>query len=216
VNKKPLFFGAVAVSLAVFFGAAMLFNASRSGGGGAVSDVTMATLDRAHAASLGEPEAPVVIAEFLDPACETCAVFYPMVKELMAANPGRIRLVLRWAPFHQGAPDVVALLEAARKQGQFWPALERLLSTQSQWAINHRADVNLAWRQLAGLELDLERIQADMASAEVQQILQQDMADAQTMGVQATPEYFVNGRPMPSFGWEQLVGLVYEELARTS
>jgi protein-disulfide isomerase len=213
VNKKPLFFGAVAVSLAVFFGAAMLFNASRSGSGGAVSDATMATLDRAHAPSLGEPDAPVVIAEFLDPACETCAVFYPMVKELMAANPGRIRLVLRWAPLHQGAPDVVALLEAARMQGQFWPALERLLSTQSQWAINHRADVNLAWRQLAGLELDLERIQADMASAEVQQILQQDMADAQTMGVQATPEYFVNGRPMPSFGWEQLVGLVYEELA---
>ena len=52
MNKKPLFFGAVAVSLAVFFGAAMLFNASRSGGGGAVSDVTIATLDRAHAASL--------------------------------------------------------------------------------------------------------------------------------------------------------------------
>jgi protein-disulfide isomerase len=216
VNKKPLFFGALAVALAIFVGAAMLFNASRSGGGGAVSDDTMATLDRAHAASLGEPEAPVVIAEFLDPACETCAVFYPMVKELMAANPGRIRLVLRWAPFHQGAPDVVALLEAARKQGQFWPAMERLLGTQSQWAINHRADVNLAWRQLGGLNLDLERIQADMASAEVQQILQQDMADAQTMGVQATPEYFVNGRPMPSFGWEQLVGLVYEELARTS
>jgi protein-disulfide isomerase len=213
LNKKPLFLGALAVALVIFVGAAMIFNASRSGGGGAVSDATMATLDRAHAPSLGESDAPVVIAEFLDPACETCAIFYPMVKELMAANPGRIRLVLRWAPFHQGATDVVALLEAARMQGQFWPALERLLSTQSQWAINHRADVNRAWSQLRGLELDLERIQADMASAEVQQILRQDMADAQTMGVQATPEYFVNGRPMPSFGWEQLVGLVYEELA---
>ncbi|UCC24517.1 MAG: thioredoxin domain-containing protein [Gemmatimonadales bacterium] len=215
MNKQLLFVGAVGVSLLVFFGATMLFNASQAGGGGAVSDGTLATLDRAHAPSLGEPDAPVVIAEFLDPACETCAIFYPMVKELMAANPGRIRLVLRWAPFHQGATDVVALLEAARMQGQFWPAMERLLGTQSQWAINHRADVNLAWRQLGGLNLDLERIQADMASPEVQQILQQDMADAQTMGVQATPEYFVNGRPMPSFGWEQLVGLVYEELAAT-
>ncbi len=215
MNKQLLFVGAVGVSLLVFFGATMLFNASQAGGGGAVSDGTLATLDRAHAPSLGEPDAPVVIAEFLDPACETCAIFYPMVKELMAANPGRIRLVLRWAPFHQGATDVVALLEAARMQGQFWPAMERLLGTQSQWAINHRADVNLAWRQLGGLNLDLERIQADMASPEVQQILQQDMADAQTMGVQATPEYFVNGRPMPSFGWEQLVGLVYEELATT-
>ena len=211
MNKKLLVFGAVGVGLALFLGAAALYNSSRAGGGPAASGA-MATLDRPHAPSLGEADAPVVIAEFLDPACETCAIFYPGVKELMAANPGRIRLVLRWAPFHQGATDVVALLEAARLQGQFWPALERLLGTQSQWAINHVADVNLAWRQLSGLGLDLERIREDMASPQVQEILRQDMADAQTMGVQATPEYFVNGRPMPSFGWEQLVGLVYEEL----
>jgi protein-disulfide isomerase len=215
VNKKLVFLGTFVVSLAVFSGAAMLYRASQSADGGAASSATLATLDRAHAPSLGEADAPVVIAEFLDPACETCAVFYPAVKELMAANPGRIRLVLRWAPFHQGAPDVVALLEAARLQGQFWPALERLLSTQSSWAINHTADVNLAWQQLAGLGLDRERILADMSSPAVQQILQQDMADAQTMGVQATPEYFVNGRPMPSFGWEQLMELVYQELAQT-
>jgi protein-disulfide isomerase len=214
VNKRPLFFGAFALFLAVFLGATMLFNASRSGSGGPASGAALATLDRSHAPSVGEPDAPVVIVEFLDPACETCAVFYPGVKELMAANPGRIRLVLRWAPFHQGAPDVVALLEAARRQGQFWPALERLLGTQGQWAINHAADVNLAWQQLAGLGLDRDRILADMSSAEVQGIIRQDMADAQAMAVQATPEYFVNGRPLPSFGWEQLVGLVYEELAR--
>lgn len=214
MNKKVAFLGAFVVSLTVFAGAAMFYRSSQSAGEGPASGATLATLDRAHAPSLGEPGAPVVIAEFLDPACETCAVFYPAVKELMAANPGRIRLVLRWAPFHQGAGDVVALLEAARLQGQFWPALERLLSTQSQWAINHTADVNLAWQQLAGLGLDRERILADMSSPEVQQILQQDMADAQAMGVQATPEYFVNGRPMPSFGWEQLVELVYQELAQ--
>ena len=175
----------------------------------------MATLDRAHAASLGEADAPVVIVEFLDPACETCAVFYPAVKDMMAANPGRIRLVLRWAPFHNGAPDVVALLEAARIQGQFFPALERLLGTQSQWAINHTADVNLAWQQLGGLGLDRDRILADMSSAEVQQLIQQDIADATANNVQATPEYFVNGRPLPTWGWEQLVALVDEELART-
>jgi protein-disulfide isomerase len=191
----------------------MLFNGSKSGG--PVSDATLVTLDRPHAASLGEADAPVVIVEFLDPACETCAVFYPAVKDMMAANPGRIRLVLRWAPFHNGAPDVVALLEAARKQGQFFPALERLLGTQSQWAINHTADVNLAWQQLGGLGLDRDRILADMASPEVQQLIQQDVADATANNVQATPEYFVNGRPLPTWGWEQLVALVDEELART-
>jgi protein-disulfide isomerase len=213
VNQKSLFIGAVVAMVVAFAGATVVFNSSRSSG--PVSSAAMATLDRAHAASLGEPDAPVVIVEFLDPACETCAVFYPAVKDMMASNPGRIRLVLRWAPFHNGAPDVVALLEAARKQGQFFPALERLLATQSQWAINHTADVNLAWQQLGGLGLDRDRILADMASPEVQQLIEQDVADAAANNVQATPEYFVNGRPLPTWGWEQLVALVDEELART-
>ncbi len=211
MSQKSLFVGAVVAFVVIFMGAALAFNASRRGA--AVSAETLATLDRAHAASVGPADAPVVIAEFLDPACETCATFYPAVKDMMAANPGQIRLVLRWAPFHEGSRDVVALLEAARKQDEFWPALETLLASQRVWAANHTADVNVAWQQLGGLDLDLEQIQTDMAAADVQQIITQDLADAGTMNVTMTPEYFVNGKPMPSFGYEQLKQLVDEALA---
>lgn len=213
MNQKSMFVGAVVAMVVVFAGATMMYRSSQSVGGGSVSDATMAMLYRAHAPSVGEADAPVVIAEFLDPACETCAMFYPAVKDVMAANPGRIRLVLRWAPFHAGSQDVVALLEAARRQDKFWPALERLLATQSAWAINHSADVNLAWQQLGGLGLDRDRIAADMTSPEVVQSIQQDLADAASLNVTMTPEYFVNGRPLPSFGWEQLTQLINEELA---
>jgi protein-disulfide isomerase len=214
VNQKSLFVSAVIVLVVVFGGAAWLFNVAKNGGSGAVPAETLAMLDRAHAPMVGPADAPVVIVEFLDPACETCALFYPAVKELMAANPGQIRLVLRWAPFHNGARNVVAMLEAARKQGRFGPALETLLASQSAWAINHTADVNLAWQQIEGLGLDLEQIRSDMTAADVMQNIEQDIADAATLGVTMTPEYFVNGRPLPSFGWEQLQGLVMEELAQ--
>ena len=213
MNQKSLFAAALVVMVVVFAGATLIYRSS-SGGAGPASDARMVSLDRAHAPSVGEADAEVVIVEFLDPACETCAIFYPAVKDVMAANPGQIRLVLRWAPFHEGSQGVVALLEAARLQGQFWPALERLLANQSRWAINHVADVNLAWQQLGGLELDRDKIIEDMGSPEIQQIIQQDMADATANNVQATPEYFVNGRPLPSFGWDQLMGLIDEELGR--
>lgn len=213
MKQKTLLVGAAGVLLAVFAGAAAWYNASQGAGSGAVAEETLAVLDRPHAPSLGPADAPVVIVEFLDPACETCADFYPLVKNIMAANPDRIRLVLRWAPFHAGAQDVVALLEAARKQDQFWPALETLLATQASWAINHTADFPLALMQLQGLGLDTERLLADMTSPGVAQILRQDVADATAMNVRATPEYFVNGKPMPSFGYEQLLGLVTEALA---
>ncbi|MDE2416929.1 MAG: thioredoxin domain-containing protein [Burkholderiales bacterium] len=83
-----------------------------------------ALLVRAHSPSEGRADSPVVIVEFFDPACGTCRMFYPMVKQLMVENPNRIRLVMRYAPFHQGSDKVVAVLEAARRQGKFWQALE--------------------------------------------------------------------------------------------
>ncbi|HET97507.1 MAG TPA: hypothetical protein ENN98_02150 [Desulfurivibrio alkaliphilus] len=61
----------------------------------------------------------------------TCTAFSPFVKKLMADNPGRIRLVLRYAPFHDGADYFVKILEAARKQGKYWETLE--IRYQSQF-----------------------------------------------------------------------------------
>ncbi len=163
-----------------------------------------ANLVRMHSPTLGNADAPVVIVEFLDPACETCKAFYPVVKKLMQDNPGRIRLVLRYAPFHKGSDKVVAMLEGARKQGKFWPALEALLATQADWAPHHTAQADLAWRHLEGLGLDLAQVRADMASPGVAQVIAQDLADSRALDVTMTPEFFVNGQPLPSFGYEQL------------
>jgi protein-disulfide isomerase len=80
--------------------------------------------------------------------------------------------------------------------------------------VNHTANVDMAWRQLGGLGLDREQIVADMGSPDVQQIIDQDLADANALNVTMTPEFFVNGKPMPSFGYEQLKQLVDEALAQ--
>ena len=153
-----------------------------------------------------------MIVEFLDPACETCRAFYPLVKKMMAANPDRIRLVLRYAPFHNGSDKVVAVLEAARRQGKFWPALEALLAAQADWAPHHTPQVALVWRHLDGLGLNLEQMRADMAAPEIAGIIAQDLDDARILNVTQTPEFFVNGKPLPSFGYEPLKALVDDAL----
>lgn len=170
-------------------------------------------LVRLHSPTLGNADAPVVIVEFLDPACGTCREFYPLVKQLMAANPERIRLVLRHAPFHPGSDKVVAVLEAARRQGKFWQALEALLAAQDQWVINHRAQLELAWKPLEPLGLNMEQLRTDMGSPEVARIIAQDLEDVRALEVTQTPEFFVNGKPLPSFGYAQLKGLVDSALA---
>jgi len=121
---------------------------------------------------------------------------------------------MRYAPFHRGSDKVVAVLEAARRQGKFWQTLEALFDSQGDWASNHTAKVELTWKYLNGIGLNVENLAIDMTAPEVLQTVAQDLKDANTLGVSQTPEYFVNGRPLPSFGFEQLRQLVAEELAK--
>jgi protein-disulfide isomerase len=76
-----------------------------------------AALASEHSPMLGEANAKVHIVEFLDPACETCALFFPMVKNWMKEVPGQIRLSVRHVAFHKGSDYAVKVLEASRKHG---------------------------------------------------------------------------------------------------
>lgn len=216
MKQKTLFLFALAALIVIFVAAAVIYSSQRNQQETQRIAADATALVRMHSPTLGKADAPVVIVEFFDPACETCSVFSPMVKQLLAANPDKIRLVLRYAPFHPGSDKVVALIEAARKQGKFWPTLDALFASQQHWAPQHTPQVDLAWRQLDGVGLDHEQLALDLTSPEIASVIEQDLADARTLGVSKTPEFFVNGRPLPQFGFDQLRDLVNEELARTS
>jgi protein-disulfide isomerase len=216
MKQKTLFIVAAVGLLLVFLLGARYYKSGKEDLSAQVPESDRARLVRMHSPTLGKDDAPVVIVEFLDPACPTCRDFYPLVKEMMAANPGRIRLVLRHAPFHDGSDKVVAVLAAARKQGKFWPALEALLATQAEWAPHHKPQVTLVWKHLEGLGLNLEQMQFDMTSPEIASMIAQDLDDARVLHVTQTPEFFVNGRPLPSFGYDQLKALVDKALVTAS
>ena len=173
-----------------------------------------AALLSGHSPTLGDPRAKVHIVEFLDPACETCALFYPMVKQWMAEVPGEIRLSIRHIAFHTGADYAVRILEASRKQDKYWQTLEALLASQRQWTQHHTVQPERIGPAIARVGLDMEQLKADMNSIEVMTRIEQDKKDAILLKVSATPEYFVNGRPLPSFGQQQLADLVREELRK--
>jgi protein-disulfide isomerase len=173
-----------------------------------------AALASEHSPTLGNPDARVHIVEFLDPACETCALFYPMVKGWMAEVPDDIRLSVRHIAFHDGAEHAVRILEASRNQDKYWQTLEALLASQKQWVQHHTVQPDKILPVVAGVGLDMKQLEADMNSVEVLRRMEKDKKDSITLRVSATPEYFVNGRPLPSFGQRQLAELVREELQK--
>ena len=212
--RNVLVAGAIALVIVAFAVGVIIDRNQRASGPAPAARpaIDASALARFHSPTLGEATARVHIVEFFDPACSSCRDFYPFVKGLLAAHPGRIRLTLRYAPFHKGSDEVVRLLEAARKQGKFWQALEALLAAQEQWTVQHVARLDLAWPVVERLGLDMERLRKDMRAPELDQLLRQEHQDAVTLKVSQTPEFFVNGRPLPSFGYEELKALVERAL----
>jgi protein-disulfide isomerase len=215
MNRKILVAASVLGLMVAFVAAVMIYNGRQNESARQLAEANRTALMRMHAPTLGKQDAPVVIVEFLDPACETCRAFYPLVKEMMAANPDKIRLVLRYAPFHNGSDKVVAVLEAARKQGKFWPTLEALLVSQADWAPHHTPQVALVWKHLEGVGLNMEQMTFDLTAPEIGQVIAQDLADARVLNVTKTPGFFVNGRPLTTFGYEPLKKLVNDALSET-
>lgn len=216
MKQKNMFMAAVVLLIAAFIAGAFFYKNQKAEQAAQLAAQNQVALVRPDAPSFGNPDAPVHIVEFFDPACGTCREFYPLVKAMMDAHPGKIRLSMRYAPFHPGSDTVVKALEAARKQGQFKQALEALFVAQNGWVLNHTAQPDRIWPYLEPLGLDMVRLKSDMNSPEIAAMITRDLVDAKTMNVTMTPEFFVNGKPLPSFGLDQLKNLVDEALANTS
>lgn len=201
-----------AMLLIVFAVAVLIYNENKTDELSELASSNAQYLVRDYSPTIGDANAKVTIVEFFDPACETCKAFYPLVKKIMAANPGRIKLVLRYLPLHKGSDYVAKFLEASRFQNKFWETLEVVYATQSSWASHHDPQPDKLWSLVRGSGLDLSKNREDMARSVVAQRVQQDLADARQLQVNKTPGFFVNGKPLVQFGYEQLTQLVNSEI----
>ncbi|MDA8020367.1 MAG: DsbA family protein [Thermoanaerobaculia bacterium] len=212
--KRALFVATSLVLVGGFFFAAQQFRENRTEALGFLSQEQAQTFVRPHSPRYGPSDAKVFLVEFTDPACETCAAFGPILKKLMEPHADKIQLVIRYAPFHEGAVDVVRLLEAARMQGKYWETLDLVYRSQSAWTEHHRVQAGNLWQILSQHgDLDMELLSQDVDDPAIRDIIEQDMADVQTLGVRKTPGIFVNGRPLEPFGVERLQQLIEEEVA---
>ena len=214
ISRKSLVAVAGAVLVLGLVAAAFLYESDNTESLQAEAAARQAALASEHSPTLGDPGAKVHIVEFLDPACETCALFYPMVKQWLAEMPGEIRLSVRHVAFHTDADYAVRILEASRKQDKYWQTLEALLASQRQWTEHHTVQPDKIVPAIAGVGLNMEQLMVDMDAQEVLLRIEQDKKDSILLKVSGTPEYFVNGRPLPSFGQQQLADLVREELSK--
>ncbi len=211
-NKSLVALVAGVAVLGAFAAGAYFYDANETKKLRALAQGTDTVLVRPHSPTQGSKDAKVVLVEFFDPACETCREFHPYVKDIVRESRGKVRLVMRYAAFHQGSDEAVKILEATRKQGLYWPSLEAALKEQPVWASHSQPQPQLIWEMLFGSGVNIAQAKQDASSPEIAKLLAQDMADVQALNVRKTPSFFVNGKPLKNFGLDELKTLVADEI----
>ncbi|MCK9454112.1 MAG: thioredoxin domain-containing protein [Sulfurimonas sp.] len=212
MNKQKVILLSVVSLLILFAFGTFAYNSSKSDEAALIAKKNEERFIRDYSTVVGNSDAKVTIVEFLDPSCETCRAFYPLVKDIMAKHEGKIKHVIRYAPFHQDSDYVVKLLEATKKQGKYIETLEALFRYQNQWVDHHVPNKQMVWRLMAHLGLNIEQLKVDFEDPKLDELIKQELSDAKALGVKKTPQFFVNGKILQEFGHKQLIKLVESEL----
>lgn len=170
------------------------------------------TLVRFHSPVIGRADAPVTIVEFFDPSCESCRAMFPVVKQILAEHPEDVRLVLRYALFHQGSEEVVRMLETARRQELYEPVLEAVVASLPLW--HDDPSVRQAWTAAESAGLDVQEARQQMNAPVIDSLLQADMEDLKKIGIRGTPTFYVNGTLLERLGEQPLRELVQQEIGK--
>lgn len=228
MRKEVIILGIIAIVIiaAAFIGSGYYRNSVQNvrvtNSNTGASSVNLENLIRPDSPTLGSADAPVTLVEFLDPECESCASFSPVVKKILKDYEGKIRLVIRYVPNHPNSMRAATLTEAAGEQGKYWQMQDLLFSKQAEWGERHGApptaqpaNIEALFEKYAmEIGLDLAKVNAAIKENRYQAKLERDRQDAQKLGVRQTPSFFVNGRKLARFSESDLRALIEEEVKK--
>ena len=159
--------------------------------------------------TLGNTESKVILIEYGDFQCPSCAGAHPNVKTLMDEYGDRIAFVYRNFPLtsiHPNARAAAGAAEAAGLQGKYWEMHDTLFENQTAWqSLDTNARTQQFLNYAGSLNLDTEKFSADFAGAEAKAKIDFDIALGKSKGADATPAFFLNGEKVDSEAASALV-----------
>jgi protein-disulfide isomerase len=207
MKNKKLVIITSSILVVLFIGLAYFFKNSQSGINMEVS------LEKEHSMSFGENKKNIVIVEFLDPECESCALFHTIIKKMFKEYYSDIKLVVRYLPNHKNSKFAIKILEASREQNKYNEVLNVIYDKQPLWAAHNNEKPELLWTLLAQIEgLDIDKLKADSANPEIDQLIDIDTNDARVLGIRGTPTVFVNEKKLNTLSQKDLYDLIEAEI----
>lgn len=183
------------------------------GGNIVAPEVTAADWQEGPSTTLGASPAPLTLMEYSDFQCPACGAIYPVLQKLKTEYASSTRFVYRHFPLAQHLDAKLAsyAAEAAGRQGKFFEMHDLLFEKQQEWGIDTHVTLSdpteltpamkavlepklLSYAE--SLKLDMMQFKADMASQEIHDKIDKTIVDGRTMGIPATPTFFLNGKQL--------------------
>ncbi|MFJ5677141.1 DsbA family protein [Streptomyces sp. NPDC093097] len=168
--------------------------------------------------ALGKPHAPVVLVEYADYQCSFCGRFSretqpALVKKFV--DDGTLRIEFRNFPvFGADSERAARAAWAAGRQGRFWQLHDVLYAkTRKGDALAEDKLVDMA--RTAGVP-DLDAFRTDLNSPAAEQALKKDQDEGYQLGVQSTPSFLINGRPVAGAQESQVFEQAIEQAAKAA
>lgn len=147
-------------------------------------------VDTSDSASIGPADAKAVVVMFSDLQCSACAAAHPIIKNVIAEFPNKVRFVVRNFPLesiHKDARNAALAARAAYYQGKFFEYAEILYSNQNKL---DPASL-LAYAKQIGL--NEKQFETDMRSEKAAAAVDRDIQDGEALQINGTPTVYVNG-----------------------
>ncbi len=142
---------------------------------------------------LGNPDAKVTIIEYGDFECPFCKRFFDETEPLLIKNyieTGKAKMIYRNFPLpgHSHAMPAALAASCAKEQGKFWLYHNEIFKNQDNLATLNYAD--LAQK----LGLNTSQFKTCLESKKYLNQIQKEYNEAQSIGVNGTPTFFINGK----------------------
>ena len=160
-----------------------------------------------------------ILVEYSDFQCPSCKETHDFLSTIEASKSAdlliteKVTLVYRYLPLyqiHDKANVSAYAAEAAGIQGKFWEMLDILFDNQPSWSISNDVLKEYFVEYAKELKLDVDKFTKDFESQEVRNRVAQDLREAEQIGVDSTPTFFLNGQKIVVNSYEEFKKLLKE------
>lgn len=201
MKNNKAFLASVVVIAILVFGVMVFWSGGNQEKAPEPQTTDLSMLIKPHNFVKGNNEAKVTIVEFLDPECEACRAMHPIMKGLLKEYDGKIKLVVRYMPFHRNSKLAAVMLEEARDQSKYESALDMLFEKQPEWADHAQPRPELIPELLSSVGVDKTKLETSQLLSKHAWKVDLDQADGMKAGVRMTPTFFINGKMLREIGY---------------